>query len=125
LGSVILKSVIICLWPALQFNINILNVALNIGELEFRFLNSYIPEVTLQAFYPSFPFCMLAIAPNSLSGFCAFAIGSRLLLLLNTLVEATTINVDAIATSIIAFVNWHWVVDEYEIISDVNTTTAI
>src|ERR671931_2054777 len=79
---VILKSVIVCLCAALPFNINILNVALNVGELVFKLLKSHIPEVT-HAGFPSFPFCMLAIVPNSLSGFCALAIGSRELVLFN------------------------------------------
>jgi hypothetical protein len=56
---------------------NILNVALNVGELEFKPLMSTIPEVT-HAGFPSFPFCRLAIVPSTLSGLlCALAIDSR------------------------------------------------
>src|SRR5919198_2417016 len=86
----ILKSVIVCLCAALPFNINILNVALNVGELEFIFLKSHAPEVT-HAGFPSFPFCMLAIVPNSLSGFCALVIGSNTLLLLKSAEDIATV----------------------------------
>jgi hypothetical protein len=48
----ILKSVIVCLWGALPFNITILNVALKTGELELIFLKSQAPE-TIHAGFPS------------------------------------------------------------------------
>src|SRR5919197_6306526 len=97
---VILKSVIVCLCAALPFNINILNVALNIGELEVNPLKSHIPEVTHSGF-PSFPFCILAIVPSTLSGFCALAIGNRALLLLAyRLKDTIVIIIITIATSI-------------------------
>src|SRR5919197_2821345 len=82
----ILKSVILCLCAALPFNINILNVALNVGELEFKLLKSNTPEVT-HAGFPSFPFCILAIVPSTLSGLlCAPAIGSRELIFKDAIV---------------------------------------
>jgi hypothetical protein len=46
-----------------------LNVALNDGEVEFTFLKSQAPE-TIQAGFPSFPFCRLAIVPNLEPGCC-------------------------------------------------------
>jgi len=75
---VILKSVIVCLCGALPFNITMLNVALNIGDVEFIFLKSHMPE-TIQAGFPSFPFCRLAIVPNLEPGCsCALTIDATL-----------------------------------------------
>ena len=59
----ILKSVILCLWGALPFNITMLKVALNVGEVELIFLKSQAPE-TIHAGFPSFAFCRLAIVPD-------------------------------------------------------------
>jgi len=85
----ILKSVIVCLWGALPFNITMLNVALNVGELELTFLKSHAPE-TIHAGFPSFPFCRLAIVPDFEPGCCAL------------MTETDDINVAATAAMTIA-----------------------
>jgi hypothetical protein len=94
---VILKSVIVCLCGALPFNITMLNVALNVGDVEFTFLKSHTPE-TIQAGFPSFPFSRLAIVPNLEPGdYCAFTIDATLKDIIIATTAATRIIVSGLA----------------------------
>src|SRR5437870_2021322 len=91
---VILKSVMLCLCGALPFNITILNVALNVGELEFTFLKSQAPE-SIHAGFPSFPFCKLAIVPDDCDCY-ALTIDAMLKNVIIAAVAATTITISGL-----------------------------
>ena len=74
-----------------------LNVALNVGDVEFTFLKSQAPE-TIQAGFPSFPFCRLAIVPNLEPGCCcALTIDATLKDVIIATTAATTIITSGLA----------------------------
>ena len=67
------------------------NVALNVGDVEFTFLKSQAPE-TIQAGFPSFPFCRLAIVADLEPGdCCALTIDTTLEDVIIATTAATTI----------------------------------